>query len=179
MPVSFKLVRSARRTISIQVNREGQVVVRAPLYTPDSEIVSFVTRKSDWIQKALQRVAARQSQEPPRPYTQEEVRAILGKFNTLMRKWADIFCQQTGKRPSKLTARRAKTRWGSCSGQGHIMLNIALGRLPDDLIELVIVHELCHLVEMNHSPRFHALMAKFLPDVKEREKRIRNYSPAV
>lgn len=179
MHISFKLVRSVRRTMTIQITREGLVEVRAPLHTSENEILSFIARKSDWIRKALQRVAERQPQEPPCPYTQEEMRAILEKFNKLMRKWADIFCQQTGKRPTKLTVRRAKTRWGSCSGKGHIMLNLALGRLPDELIELVIVHELCHLVEMNHSARFHALMAKFLPDVKERERKLKSYHPDI
>ncbi len=180
MPVSFSLVRSARRTMAIQVTRDGRVIVRAPLWTSDREIESFVTGKADWILRALRRVETRKAQSPVQsPYTREEVRAIGHKLNTFMRKWADLFWEKTGRRPTRLTVRHAKTRWGSCSAKGHIMLNVALGRMPDDLIELIIVHELCHLVEMNHSPRFHALMAQFLPDVKERERKLRDYAPSL
>ncbi|MCU0465920.1 MAG: M48 family metallopeptidase [Anaerolineae bacterium] len=81
-------------------------------------------------------------------------------------------------RPEKLTVREMKTRWGSCSGRGRITLNLRLVQVETDLIDYVILHELCHLKELNHSKRFYALMTHILPDWKEKRQRL-NRSPII
>lgn len=71
-----------------------------------------------------------------------------------------------------LKIRDMKTRWGSCSSKGNVTLNLKLIQLPTDLIDYVILHELCHLKELNHSRRFYALMDRVLPDWQERRKKL-------
>jgi predicted metal-dependent hydrolase len=68
-----------------------------------------------------------------------------------------------------------KSRWGSCSGQGNLNFNCLLMRAPDDVVDYVIVHELCHRKEMNHSDRFWTLVESVLPDYKEKRKWLKDH----
>lgn len=72
----------------------------------------------------------------------------------------------------QLRVRKMRSRWGSCSRAAIITLNLELIRTPLECIDYVITHELCHLVEFNHSPRFYDLQARFIPDWKERKRRL-------
>lgn len=72
----------------------------------------------------------------------------------------------------KLTIRDMKSRWGSCSAKKKVSLNLRLIQVAEDLIDYVILHELCHLKELNHSPAFYALMDKILPDWREYRQRL-------
>ncbi|HXK76415.1 MAG TPA: SprT family zinc-dependent metalloprotease [Bacteroidaceae bacterium] len=91
----------------------------------------------------------------------------------MLQKWSNII----GVQVHKITYKHMKTRWGSCSSCGHISLNVSLCKLPLELIEHVIVHELCHLVEANHSKRFYALMKKHLPNSEKEDLRIKQMDP--
>lgn len=79
-----------------------------------------------------------------------------------------------GFRASRISIRNPKTRWGSCSEKGNLNFSYKLLFLPDVLADYIVVHELCHLAELNHSAKFWQLVAKTLPDYKERRKALRN-----
>lgn len=93
--------------------------------------------------------------------------------NPMLEKWSKVI----GVRVHKVTYKHMRTRWGSCSSRGHISLNVSLGKLPVELIEHVIVHELCHLIEPNHSMHFYALMNKHLSNSEERDNQIKQMDP--
>ncbi len=93
--------------------------------------------------------------------------------NPMLDKWSKII----GVRFHKVTYKHMRTRWGSCSSRGHISLNVSLGKLPIELIEYVVVHELCHLIEPNHSSRFYALVNKHLPNSEEKDHQIKHMDP--
>lgn len=78
-----------------------------------------------------------------------------------------------------VSVRNAKTRWGSCSGKNNISLNIHLMRLPEHLIDYVILHELCHTVEKNHGKQFWALLNNVSGNAKGLDKELKNYSPNI
>ncbi|OFX82796.1 MAG: hypothetical protein A2W99_14120 [Bacteroidetes bacterium GWF2_33_16] len=80
---------------------------------------------------------------------------------------------------NKLFLKNNKTNWGSCSAINNINLNIHLVRLPDYLIDYVIIHELCHTVEKNHGPKFWEFMQKFIPNPKELSKELKSYSTQI
>ncbi len=88
----------------------------------------------------------------------------------------NTLCHKHGFNYNKLFLKNNKTNWGSCSGKNNINLNIHLIRLPDYLIDYVIIHELCHTVEKNHSNQFWMLMARFIANPKQLSKELRTYS---
>lgn len=96
-------------------------------------------------------------------------------LNELLDKWKS----QLGVTISKVQVRRMKTRWGSCSSAGHLSFNLALVKLPYDLVELIVVHELTHRIEMNHGTHFYAIMNKYLPNCKELNKQLKTVSTKV
>ena len=93
------------------------------------------------------------------------------------RKLGELFERLRGRDipPPRLTVRRMKTRWGSCTSDGHILLNPDLIRAPSHCVEYVIVHELCHLVHPNHGAGFKKLLVNLLPDWERRKKRLAEF----
>jgi predicted metal-dependent hydrolase len=85
----------------------------------------------------------------------------------------DHFASLVGRRPQRLSIRGQRTRWGSCSGLGSITLNWRLMQAPAALFDYVLVHELCHLLQRNHSPRFWSEVARVMPDFRERRRCLR------
>ena len=90
-----------------------------------------------------------------------------------------IFADQIGVRVGRTTIRNQKTRWGSCSAQGNLNFNCLLMLCPPEIRDYVIVHELCHRLEMNHSPRFWAAVEKVLPDYRQRRKWLKTEGQAI
>lgn len=85
----------------------------------------------------------------------------------------DIF--SADRQPPSYRIKALKSRWGSCSSRDNINLSLWLMRLPQNLLDYVLVHELCHLLEMNHSPAFHQWVAKVLPDWRQREQALKQF----
>ncbi len=102
--------------------------------------------------------------------TQKQKEWLKERICFYARKWEPVM----GVHCERWTIRDMTSRWGSCSVQKHtIRINLQLAKKPEKCLEYVIVHELTHLLEPSHNQRFHAYMKKFLPDYKEREKRLR------
>jgi predicted metal-dependent hydrolase len=99
--------------------------------------------------------------------TRKEAKKILPKR-------LQELAQKHGFSYKRLAVRNARTRWGSCSHANNINLNMHLIKLDNDLIDYVILHELCHTIEKNHSQRFWVLLEKHMPDFKERRRRLKN-----
>ena len=134
-----------------------------------AEIERFVASKADWINKHLE-VAKQRQRVSVQPFTAAEIQqladAALQDIPQRVRKYAAIIGVTVG----RITIRNQKTRWGSCSSKGNLNFNCLLMLCPEEIRDYVVVHELCHRKELNHSTRFWNEVARVMPDYAVRRK---------
>ena len=170
----YSITRSRRRTLAIHVKPDGSIEVRAPLRLAKSEIERFLFSKADWIRKKQAQITEVNTAMPralPQPQYAE------GEFAQTVRELVKTWGHRLGVETVYVGIRAMTSRWGSCTAKTRrIRLNAALVYCPFECLEYVIVHELAHLRESNHSPRFWAAVADALPDYKERYKKLKALS---
>lgn len=171
---------SRARRVSISVRVSGEVRLSYPARMPAKRALGFLDEKCDWILAARERMARRRAMLPPQ-LPPEEQKTRIEELRRAAK--ADLpgrmvrLTEATGLRCEKLTIRASRTKWGSCSGQNHISLSLYLMTLPEVLRDFVILHELCHTVHHNHSPRFHALLDRLTGGrEKELSRELRRYT---
>ena len=174
--ITYRVIRSARKTISIRITPECQVEVRCPTGMRNDEIRRFVESKSDWIQAHLADVHSR----PALPkLTQPQVRQLAQQALDYIPRRVDYFAPLIGVTYGGITIRNQRTRWGRCSSKGNLNFNCLLMLAPPEVIDYVVVHELCHRRELNHSDRFWTLVEQILPDYKQRQKWLKDNGGAL
>lgn len=166
--MEYTVLRSRRRTMALQVTREAQVVVRAPLHAAEADIRRFVQAHEDWLSRQLARQREWLSAHPPRsPEEQEALRQqAKAQLPDMVRHWA----QEMGVTPTGLKITSARTRFGSCSGKNSLCFSLYLMEYPPEAIEAVVVHELAHIRHKNHGSDFYTLVRQYLPDYDARIK---------
>lgn len=174
--ISYNLIRSARKSISIEVTRTGEVIVRAPQRLSRAKIDEFVTSKEDLI---LARLAAVKSLPEVKILTEEEKNELRREAERVLPEKCSFYAEKMGISFRKLSYRFQKTRWGSCSGNDNISFNCLLMLLPSPLIDYVVVHELSHIVQHNHSRQFWAVVENVMPDYKERRRLLKENSGSI
>lgn len=159
--------------MSLQVKHDGQIIVRAPRNVSLKDIESFVRKNSAWLKKHLDLVEkemATRAASPVEPLTMDEIRSLADEAMRVIPQKTAHFAPLVGVQYGRITIRNQKTRWGSCSSKGNLNFNCLLMLAPPEVLDYVIVHELCHRKEMNHSPRFWGEVARIIPDYKKHEK---------
>jgi predicted metal-dependent hydrolase len=173
---NIELIRSNRKTIAIEVTRDLRVIVRAPLKVSIKEINRFVGEKSDWIEKSLKKMQERANEAPKgKTLSEQDIKLLVTRAKRILPPKVDKYAKIIGVDYNNITIRLQKSRWGSCSGKGNLNFNCLLMRAPEEIIDYVVVHELCHRLEMNHSDRFWAHVEKVIPDYKERRKWLKEH----
>ena len=167
--------RSRRRTISIEIRPDGGLLVRAPYFTPNFEIERFVRKNRNWIIQKMQEAEKKAARrEEIVPLTEEEIDRLADEALNVLPRMVESFAWRMGVTYGRVTIRNQKTRWGSCSAKGNLNLNCLLMLVPEEIREYVVVHELAHRKEMNHSARFWKYVEEILPDYRERRKWLRD-----
>lgn len=167
MDIPYTLVRSSRKTISIVIKPGGAVEVRCPRRCSKREVDAFVVSKEAWIKKHLQTIAAR----PQQPVLSEEERKNLAhKAASVLPEKVQRFAERMGISYGRITIRSQRTRWGSCSAKGNLSFNCLLMLCPEAVQDYVVIHELCHRREMNHSAAFWAEVEKYCPGYRAHRK---------
>lgn len=163
--MEYLVIRSSRKTAAIQIKPDGSVVVRAPYRVSDAELRAFVEQKRGWIEKHQAAVKAREQQLcSVEPFSFEEIQQLADKALKVIPERVRHFAPLVGVDYGRITIRNQRSRWGSCSGKGNLNFNCLLMLLPDEVVDSVVVHELCHRKHMDHSPAFYAEVKRVLPD---------------
>lgn len=165
----YEIIRSNRKSISIQVMSDGRIIVRCPNWANKNDVMAFVESKSTWIHKHL---AALKTEILP-PYTKDELDFLRSRTKELVTKRVEHYASIMNVSYKRISVRAQKTRWGSCSTKGNLSFNCLLALVPPDVLDYVVVHELCHLKEMNHSSRFWDEVQLILPDYEISRKWLR------
>jgi predicted metal-dependent hydrolase len=172
--LEYELIRSGRKTLALYVRRDGRLEVRAPLRTSKAYIDDFVLKKRDWIEKTRLRLAARQEARKTLRLTEAEEALCRAQAKAYLQQKCRHFSGIMGLRYGEIKVNGAKTRWGSCNRKGGLNFTYRLMFVPEELRDYVVVHELAHLKEMNHSDRFWAVVEQVMPDYRARRKRLRD-----
>ena len=169
----YELIRSSRKTLALEITRDGRVLVRAPMRTAKRDIDAFVSAHGDWIAKHRAAQQRRAALMPPE-LSRDELRAMAEKAREIIPPKVAHWSEIMGLVPTGITITAARTRYGSCSGKNRLSFSCFLVNYPDAAIDLVVVHELCHIREKNHGPGFYALLSQYLPDHKERKRLLKS-----
>lgn len=163
------MIRSRRKTLALEITRDCRVVVRAPVRLSKKRIDAFVEAHTEWVDTHLERQRRRAAALPPPP-TAGEIEALKAKARAVLPPKIAFWSGKMGVAPTGFKVTAAKRRYGSCSGKNSLCFSCFLMNCPEEAVDLVVVHELCHIREKNHGPRFYALLEQYLPDYRERKK---------
>ena len=169
--MQVEIIKSNRKTIEIQICSDGHIRVRVPHQMTDAEIGDFLRKKSKWIEKHLgivkKELEERAKEEPIQKLSLEELQELADQALNVIPKKVRYYAEKVGVDYGRITIRNQKTRWGSCSAKGNLNFNCLLMLAPEEVQNYVVIHELCHRKEMNHSSDFWAEVEAIMPDYKK------------
>ena len=169
---AYEIKRSVRDTAVIQITPKGQVIAKVPSFFNDRAVSNFVWSKRYWIERHLAKIR-RRALEQPAPYTDQELATFKRSARADLIPRVERYAALMGLKYGQISVRAQKSRWGSCSAKGNLNFNCLLILLPEEVRDYVVVHELAHLREMNHSEMFWAEVEKIIPDYKLRRKELK------
>ena len=173
--MTYDIIRSRRRTMAAQI-KGGRLIVRAPLFATDAEIGNFVQKHQRWAEKHLAEAQALNAIEP---LTMDELRNLAEQAKTIIPQRVAYYASLIGVDYGRITIRAQHSRWGSCSTKGNLNFHCLLMLTPPEVIDSVVVHELCHRKEMNHSPKFYAEVLRVCPDYQKWHNWLTQNGPAL
>ncbi len=173
----YRIIKTRRKTIGLEISPDLQITVRAPYHLSDVRIREFVESKQTWILKHLAIMQDRQAHDPipAGVISDKELRHMTEEARIIIPERVKYFAKIIGVTYGQITIRHQKTRWGSCSSSGNLNFNCMLMATSPELIDYVVVHELCHRKQMNHSPLFWKEVEEILPDYRNLRSRLREY----
>lgn len=166
--MEYQWVRSNRKTTAIQINEKGDIIVRSPYSVSRRKVEQMLREKQDWIEKHQKAIKERENSR--REITEQERREGIERAKQILPARIQYYAKIMGVTYGRITLREQKTRWGSCSSEGNLNFNWKLALMPDEILDYVVVHELAHRMEMNHSDKFWKIVENVLPDYRERRK---------
>lgn len=162
-----RLIRARRKTLSIRITQEGNLEIRAPLGMPKGEIEAFLKEKAQWIETHRAKVLAEYAQGQEAPLGEEEILTLAEQMRQCLPEKLNRHGASMGVTFGRVTIRCQQTRWGSCSSRGNLNFNCLLMLAPEEVLDYVVVHELAHRKQMNHSALFWQEVERECPDYKK------------
>ena len=173
------MIYSDRKTCAISISPEGEITLRLPLHTSGEQIRHLLLEKQHWIITHYLEAKEHAAHRPVSDLTDNQRAALEKRYIQAAKdyfpKRAAYYLPFTGGSFQRITIRDQKTRWGSCSARGTLSFNWRLMLAPPAVLDYVVVHELCHLTHMNHSPAFWALVESVCPDYRIHRKWLKEH----
>lgn len=161
------IIRSKRKTMSLSVNDRLEAVVRVPYGVPQKQIDLFVAKNAKWLEKAAERKRLQLEKYDISDEKRQELIALAKEYITdRVKYYSDLM----GVEPAGVKITGAKKRYGSCNAKNSLCFSYYLMLYPREAVDYVVVHELAHIRQHNHSKAFYDIVEAYLPDYKEREK---------
>ena len=175
--MEYDLIRSSRKTISAQI-KNGKLILRVPHRVTKAQLDAFLQAHHTWIESHLSQSRAQMARAAALPkLTPEDIQKLKSQAQAAIPQRVAYFAPQVGVSFGRITVRCQKSRWGSCSSQGNLSFNCLLMLAPPGVLDSVLVHELCHRKEMNHSRRFYAEVLRVMPDYHKHHQWLREHGP--
>ena len=197
--LAFDVQYGNRDKLSIQIDSIGHITVKAPQNTDEETIIRAFEQNSKWVLEKLQEISEGRKIPTARVYDEKEKFFYLGKEcflhelievnglgevelkNNLKKFYLSrckkivgerikIYQQQLGVKPKVIEVVESKSQWGSCNSNKKITFNYRLAMAPIEVIDYVVVHELCHLIHMNHDRSFWRRVGSIIPDYKKKQE---------
>ena len=160
----IKIIRSSRKTLAVQVRGTG-LIVRAPYDTDTRQIRDFLQKHQRWIDRHLQKAKfADETAQHEGMLTNEDIQKLADQAKAVIPGRVSYFASLMGVSYGRITIRCQRSRWGSCTSKGNLNFNCLLMLAPPEVLDSVVVHELAHRKEMNHSDRFYRVIREVYPD---------------
>lgn len=169
-----KVIFLKRKTISVSVDNELGLIVRAPEGTSLRYIDEVLEAFAPRIERLRMKTA--EMENIRKEATAEEEKQLRKRAKEILPEKVKYYSSLVGVSPLRITITSARTRFGSCSGKNSISFSFYLMRYPEEAIDYVVVHELCHILHHNHSKEFYKEVERVLPDYKNREKILKTYT---
>ena len=163
--IPVRVIRSERRTLSLEVRPDGQARVRAPARLSKDRIRAFLSERSGWLESHVRTALERSARAGAQPVlSPAQLRELSRREGPELTRSVERYARTLGVTYGRITLRHAKSRWGSCSAKGNLSFNVALLLAPPEVRDSVVAHELCHRKVMDHSDRFYRLLYSVCPD---------------
>lgn len=156
----------------ISVRPDGSVTVTIPHHASEAIGKQFVQEKSAWIIATIARLQ-QSSRQAYTPRTKKDFMQHKHRALRLARQKVELFSKLLDVRHGTVSVKNQKTRWGSCSKKGNLSFNYRILFLQEDLQDYLVVHELCHLKEFNHSPRFWKAVESIVPKYRDARRELK------
>ena len=161
-----EVIRSGRKTMAVQIKQDGTAVIRLPYRASESDMKALLDKSAGWILKHIAEIQKEraESREGPEPLSVEQIKNLADAAKKYIPGRVEHYSGKIGVSYGRITIRCQKTRWGSCSSKGNLNFSCLLMLTPPEVIDSVVVHELCHRKEMNHSKKFYDEVYRVFPD---------------
>ena len=168
--MEFEVIRSNRKSMAVEI-KLNKLIIRAPMQATNEDINAFMLKNKAWIEKHLAKAQAQQQAAASvKKLTMDEIRKLADKAVEIIPERVKYYAPLVGVTYGRITIRNQRSKWGSCSSKGNLNFNCLLMLAPPEVIDSVVVHELCHRKEMNHSERFYAEVLRVFPDYHKWDK---------
>lgn len=164
--MEYTIIKSSRRTLALEIKNDG-LLVRAPRMAADEEINAFVEKHKKWIERNILKMRKRKELlDGTETLSENDIMALSDKALSIIPDRVKHYAEIIGVTYGRITIRHQRSRWGSCSAKGNLNFNCLLMLAPPEVLDSVIVHELCHRKVMNHSDKFYAEVLRAFPNYR-------------